>query len=117
MSADTLLSDMQFSELYTYLTNEERLGPGPAMGSVTCDHTLRYTVEWMKEHHIQDIRGNIEKIADLGGHCDCEMLLNVTPDIWEERRDEEIAGPDIVGENEWQQFISDLLGHSRAGAS
>src|SRR5690242_9432977 len=78
---EMIMSDAQFGELYEYLGSEP-----------TCDHTLRYTVDWLKEHHLQDIRGTIEKIVDLGGHCDCEVLLNVTPDIWEERRDEEITG-------------------------
>ncbi len=112
MNTDVLLSDAQFAELYTYLASEERFGPGPNRGSVTCDNTLRYTVEWMQKHHIQEIRTNIEKIVDLGGHCDCEVLMNVTPDTWEERRDEEITGPDSIGESEWEQFLSDLLSGS-----
>jgi hypothetical protein len=85
MNTEMLLPDAQFSELYMYLTSEERFGLGPAQGSVMCDHTLRSTLEWMKKHGVQDIRANIEKIVDLGGHCDCEVLLNVTPATWEER--------------------------------
>jgi hypothetical protein len=112
MAASELLSERQFVELYTYLTSDERFGPGPTQGSVTCDHTLRYTIAWMKEHNVQNIRANIEKIVDLGGHCDCEVLLNVDPETWEERRDEEITGPDSIGENEWQHYLSDLLSES-----
>jgi hypothetical protein len=104
-----IMKDEQFNALYNYLTSEETFGPGPGLGRVTCDHTLRHTIGWMKEHHIQDIRGNIEKIVDLGGHCDCEVLFNVDPDTWEIRKDEEITGPDSIGESEWQQFLSDLL--------
>ncbi len=107
-----LLSDEQFIDLYTYLMSEERFGPGPTRGMVGCDHTLRYTIEWMKMRQIQDIRANIEKIVDLGGHCDCEVLLNVDPETWEEARDEEITGPDDIGESEWQQFLSALLSRS-----
>jgi hypothetical protein len=66
----------------------------------------------MKEHGVQDIPTNIEKIVDLGGHCDCEVLLNVSPDVWKERRDEEITGPESIGEIEWQRFIADLLSKS-----
>ena len=83
-----LLSYEQFVELYNYLTSKERLGPGPNLGSVVCDHTLRYTADWMKEHQIQDIQANIRKIMDLGGYCDCEVLFNVDPDIWKKRREE-----------------------------
>jgi hypothetical protein len=107
-----LLSDAQFLDLYNYLTSEEKLGPGPGQGSVTCDHTLRHTIDWMKMHQIQDIPGNIEKIMDLGGHCDCEVLFNVDPDTWEERREEEIMGPDHLGEHEWKQFVAELLASS-----
>lgn len=104
-----LLSDAQFLDLYNHLTSEEKLGPGPGLGSVTCDHTLRHTIDWMKRRQIQDIPSNIEKIIDLGGHCDCEVLLNVDPDTWEERREEEIMGPDHLGESEWKQFVAELL--------
>lgn len=109
---NNLLSDEQFLNLYNCLTDEEKLGPGPGRGSVTCDHTLRQTIDWMKEHRIQDITGNIEKIIDLGGHCDCEVLLNVDPNTWEERREEEIMGPDHLGEHEWKQFVAGLLASS-----
>jgi hypothetical protein len=111
MNSDVLLSG-QFAELYAYLTDEDRFGPGPTLGRVTCDHTLHYTLAWMKEHRVQNPRANIEKIVDLGGHCDCEVLLNVAPEVWEERREEEITGPDIMGESQWQQCISDLLSES-----
>lgn len=107
-----LLSNEQFIDLYTYLISDERFGPGPGQGKVGCNHTLHYTIEWMRVHQIQGIRANIEKIADLGGHCDCEVLLNVDPETWEEARDEEITGPDHIGESEWQQFLSDLLSRS-----
>jgi hypothetical protein len=104
-----LLPDAQFIELYNYLASKERLGPGPARGRVICDHTLRYTVEWLKKLQIRDVRANIEKIMDLGGHCDCEVLLNVNPEIWKERRYEEIMGPDFLGKGEWEQFVTNLL--------
>jgi hypothetical protein len=107
-----ILKDEQFDELYDFLASEEVFGPGPGLGRVTCDHTLRYTLDWMKNHHVQDVRDTIEKIIDLGGHCDCEVLLNVDPDTWAERRDEDLTGPDSMGENEWQQFLSDLLARS-----
>ncbi|MBA2394163.1 MAG: DUF2695 domain-containing protein [Ktedonobacteraceae bacterium] len=83
---NNLLSGKQFIKLYNYLASEERLGPGPDLGNVVCDHTLRYTVAWMKKHHIQDIQANIEKIKDLGGYCDCEVLFNVDPGTWKTRR-------------------------------
>ena len=106
---DVLLTPAQFAELYLYLSDKERLGLGPTRGRVTCDHTLRHTIAWLKEHHRQNVRANAEKIVDLGGHCDCEVLLNVGPDSWEALRDEEIAEPDLMGESEWEQFLADVL--------
>ena len=93
-----IMSDEQFEALYDYLNSEP-----------TCDHTLKYTLDWLIEHHVQDRKANLEKIIDLGGHCDCEVLMNVTPDIWEERRYEQITGPIILGESEWKQYLSKLL--------
>lgn len=113
-----LLSEDQFIDLYNYLADEERLGPSPNEGRVTCDNTLHCTVKWMMLHQVQDILANVEKIMDLGGHCDCEVLLNVPPDVWEERREEEITGPDSLGKREWKQFVADMLhdsGYSSEG--
>lgn len=107
-----IIEDEQFLALYNFLTSEEILGPGPDLGRVTCDHTLRWTIDWMKNHQVPDMRETLEKIVDLGGYCDCEVLFNVDPDTWAEQRDEEIAGPDRIGEEKWQQFLSDLLARS-----
>lgn len=98
MPQSELLSDEQFTLLYAYLESEP-----------TCDHTLRYTIDWLHEQDIQNIRSNIEKIADLGGHCDCEVLLNVQPDVWHGSRDQELNGPDVLGEDEWKMFLDGLL--------
>ncbi len=53
------MSNEQFGALYEYPSKEP-----------TCDHTLRCTIDWLKEHYVQDTWGSIEKIVDLGGHCD-----------------------------------------------
>lgn len=104
-----LLLNEQFEELYAYLTSDERFGSGPALGSVICDHTLHYTITWMKEHHIQNIPANAEKMIDLGGHCDCEVLQNVNPGTWAAFREDTITGPDFMGRSAWEQFVSGLL--------
>ena len=104
-----LLSDEQFTELYNYLTSAKRFGAGPDQGAVSCDHTLAYTIKWMKERQVRNITANVEKLIDLGGHCDCEVLLNVNPATWLAFRDEDITGPDFMGEQGWRQFVSGLL--------
>lgn len=105
----SLLTDEQFLDLYNYLASDAVFGPAPGQGKVNCDHTLRYTVGWMKKQAIQDIKDNVEKIMDLGGHCDCEVLYNVDPDTWEERKEEAITGPEHLGEQEWEEFVADVL--------
>jgi hypothetical protein len=106
---NNLLSEEQFETLYNYLASEERLGPGPNQGSAACDHTLRDTIEWMKAHEVQDIPANAERLIDLGGHCDCEVLLNVNPETWAAFKEDALNGPDFMGEAEWEQFVSGLL--------
>lgn len=103
-----LLSDDQFEDLYDFLSSPEILGADLGLGRETCDHTLRHTITWMLDEGVQ-VRENIAKIVDLGGHCDCEVLLNVDPDTWAERSEEEVSGPDHLGEEAWQQMLSDLL--------
>jgi hypothetical protein len=66
----------------------------------------------MKEQDVQDIRSTIEKMMGLGGHCDCEVLFNVSPEVWQESRDETLTGPDVLGADEWQQFVSGIMQQS-----
>jgi len=78
-----------------------------------CNHTLRHTVDWMRKKEIVEIRANIEKIYDLGGHCDCEVLLNVL-DRWKEERNEPVDSPDYMDwsdnpEKEWKEMIDSAL--------
>jgi hypothetical protein len=41
-----------------------------------CDHTLGMTVEWARQHGVDEdaVRSTVEH---FGGHCDCEVLANV----------------------------------------
>ena len=44
-----------------------------------CDHTHRYAKAIMADMGEVDIPGTIEFLDAHGGHCDCEILLNVDP--------------------------------------
>jgi hypothetical protein len=46
-----------------------------------CDGTLDKTKRILKEHFpMYNATETIEYFNDLGGYCDCEILLNVSPD-------------------------------------
>jgi hypothetical protein len=42
-----------------------------------CDHTLRFTLEWLHEADHRKSKGVIEALRNRGGFCDCEVLNNV----------------------------------------
>lgn len=50
-----------------------------------CDNTLRLTAQWLSDHD-HDIASAYLWLRRLGGYCDCEVLLNVEPKIFEARR-------------------------------
>ncbi len=79
------------------------------LGSVAYDHKPHDTLEWMKQHRVQDVQTNIKRLWIGVGRMTRGVLLNVTPATWEEHRGEEITGPDSLGENELQQFASELF--------
>jgi hypothetical protein len=66
---DYILTEENAQELFEYL--EEHID------NFGCDHTLRYTEQWLAEHFSAEIIENIvAEITDMGGYCDCEVLLN-----------------------------------------
>jgi hypothetical protein len=71
--ADYILSEENVQKLFAYL--EEQLD---ACG---CDHTLRSTEQWLKDNISAELHENvIAEINDMGGYCDCEVLLNCYED-------------------------------------
>lgn len=44
-----------------------------------CDGSLRRTILWAVEHHV-DSEALCEQLGAFGGYCDDEVLLNVDPD-------------------------------------
>ncbi|WP_301950653.1 DUF2695 domain-containing protein [Bacillus sp. V59.32b] len=44
----------------------------------SCDHTLTFTKEWLKEKKTKNkIAGITKALQNQGGFCDCEVLANV----------------------------------------
>ena len=68
-----LLTEENAQKLFEYL--EEQLD------NTGCDHTLCHTQRWLEENLSNDmIKEVIAEITDMGGYCDCEVLLNCYED-------------------------------------
>jgi len=42
-----------------------------------CDGSLRKTRQWLRRRDFLSLEGNTKLIKQLGGHCDCEVLMNI----------------------------------------
>ena len=68
-----LLSADDAEELFAYL--EEKLEDMP------CDHTLRHTRQWLADNLPEELLERvIDEITEMGGYCDCEVLMNCYED-------------------------------------
>ena len=54
------------------------------LGRRACDNTLRVTAKWLSDHDY-DVASVCLWLQRLGGYCDCEVLLNVEPNVFETR--------------------------------
>lgn len=64
-----VLSKTRVRSLFRYL--ESQLSETP------CDHTLHFTEQWLVKNIPQEkIKSVITEINEMGGYCDCEVLLN-----------------------------------------
>ena len=63
------LTKEQVEDLFTFLAN--------TLDETPCDHTLRHTARWIDQNCLDDQKEAVfEEIQDMGGYCDCEVLLN-----------------------------------------
>ena len=68
-SKDYILTEKQVQELFACLKEQ--------LDNSCCDHTLRHTEQWLKQSVDQEmIESIIAEMTDMGGYCDCEVLLN-----------------------------------------
>lgn len=77
MMAEYLLTLEQVASLFDYLETQ--------LEETDCDHSNRHTRKWL-EMHIADADRDavLAEIEDMGGYCDCEVLMN----CYEEYMDE-----------------------------
>lgn len=70
---ELLLTPEQVEALFEYL--EEQLGASP------CDNTLKWARQWLENNVQESLReAALEEMRDMGGCCDCEILLNCYED-------------------------------------
>ena len=43
----------------------------------SCDHSLDFTIETLNAFPGLDIEGSLDFFREHGGHCDCEVVMNV----------------------------------------
>ena len=73
---DCLLTKEEAASLFEFL--EEGLDKSG------CDHTLRSTRLWLEKNISEEMAESvIREIAAMGGHCDCEVLMNCYEDYFD----------------------------------
>lgn len=82
MMSDYLLSLEQVASLFEYVESQ--------LDETGCDHSRRHTKQWLamnipKNQH----EAVLTEMEDMGGFCDCEVLMNCYEDYEEERYGEE----------------------------
>lgn len=64
-----MLNKTQVKKLISFL--ETKLEEEP------CNHTMRYTEKWIRENcDSGKVEAVITEINEMGGYCDCEVLMN-----------------------------------------
>lgn len=65
--------EVTYGELFRHLKQQ-------LAGGKTCDHTLRLTKKFAEKHDLS--YGELSQVLeDMGGRCDCEVLLNAAQKI------------------------------------
>lgn len=72
-----LLTLEQVSSLFEYV--------GAMLEDAPCDHSLRFTQQWIEENVPQEQQEAVqEEIEEMGGFCDCEVMMNCYEEYLEE---------------------------------
>ena len=75
--AEYLLKLEQVASLFEYL--EEQLD------EYSCDHSNKHTQKWLEMNIPEgDRKAVLSEIEDMGGYCDCEVLMNCYEEYMEE---------------------------------
>ena len=64
-----ILSKTKTQKLFRYLETQ--------LENTPCNHKLRYTEQWLKDNISEEkVKSVIAEMKEMGGYCDCEVLLN-----------------------------------------
>ena len=75
--AEYLLSLEQVASLFEYLEAQ--------LDETDCDHSNRHTQKWLEMNIPEgDRKAVLSEIEDMGGYCDCEVLMNCYEEYEEE---------------------------------
>ena len=76
-----ILSLEQVASLFEYVESK--------LEDTGCDHSRRYTQQWLSMNIPQDqYEAVLAEIEEMGGYCDCEVLMNCYEEYEEELYDE-----------------------------
>ena len=77
-----ILSLEQVASLFEYVESK--------LEDTGCDHSRRYTQQWLSMNIPQDqYEAVLAEIEEMGGYCDCEVLMNCYEEYEEELYDED----------------------------
>ena len=69
VSKEYILTQAQVGDLFAFLDSQLEETP--------CNHTLQFTAQWLEENvNTADIEAVLAEINEMGGYCDCEVLMN-----------------------------------------
>lgn len=97
MCSTEVLTLEEYATLYSHLTDMLR----------SCNHSLKNTLSYVRLHHTSKYRKSLELIIFLGGHCDCEVLMNVSPIIYALGFQDEIDTD--MEPWEWHKIVDNML--------
>ena len=75
--AEYSLSIEQVEDLFDFVAEK--------LDETECDHSSRYTQEWLDINIPENEHEKVLlEIEDMGGYCDCEVLMNCYEDYMDE---------------------------------
>ena len=73
VTKEYVLTQEQVEELFAFLESQ--------LEEMHCDHTLQFTEQWLEENlNAAESEAVLAEINEMGGYCDCEVLMNCYED-------------------------------------
>nr|WP_277605722.1 DUF2695 domain-containing protein [Glycomyces sp. L485] len=62
----------QLDQLYEFVDSR--------LNTSGCDYSQRFAIEWLEGRYQVDTEAVLAGLRELGGYCDCEIMMNTDPD-------------------------------------